>query len=374
MKVLHFYKSYWPDIHGGVAQVIHTLAQHGNAHGIDVEVLALEQTPKGYSCRYNGHTVHKVRQSAEIASAAISHRVFQTFRSLAKTADLIHYHYPWPVMDLAHFYARHNKPSIVTYHSDIIKQKKLLALYRPLMTAFLNQADRIVATSPNYMRSSPVLQRFEQKTEVIALGLNQLPAPGRQALQAWRNRFAGPFILFVGALRYYKGLDILLQAAGATGLPIVIAGAGRDRQRLQAQARGLNCSNVHFVGKISDIDKSALLSLCTALVLPSNQRSEAFGLALVEAAMFGKPMISCEIGTGTSYVNLHEKTGLVVAPSDPAALAQAMNRIAQSPDQARAWGQNARQRYETAFSGQDMATAYRHLYSDVLETTAGGLR
>src|SRR5690606_19545518 len=116
-------------------------------------------------------------------------------------------------------------------------------------------------------------------------------------IEAWRERLGGEFFLFVGALRYYKGLKFLVEAARQTGLPVVLAGQGQLEPGLELPA------NVTLLGAVSEADKAALLALCRAFVFPSHLRSEAFGVALLEAAFAGVAMISCEIGTGTSYVN-----------------------------------------------------------------------
>jgi rhamnosyl/mannosyltransferase len=99
-------------------------------------------------------------------------------------------------------------------------------------------------------------------------------------------------------------------------------------------------------------------------VLPSHLRSEAFGMALVEAAMFGRPMISCAIGTGTSFVNQHEVSGFVVASESPAALAAAMNTLLSDEALARRMGRAARARYEQLFSGAALGEAYAKLYRE----------
>jgi glycosyltransferase involved in cell wall biosynthesis len=129
----------------------------------------------------------------------------------------MHYHFPWPFMDLAHFMARIDKPSVVTYHSDIVRQKNLLRLYQPLKHRFLRSVDTIVATSPNYLASSPVLDRYRDKTRTITYGLDKTIYPKPDAAR-WTN--GGPsgerFFLFVGVLRYYKGLHILLDAMANT--------------------------------------------------------------------------------------------------------------------------------------------------------------
>ncbi|TIU86262.1 MAG: glycosyltransferase, partial [Mesorhizobium sp.] len=114
--------------------------------------------------------------------------------------------------------------------------------------------------------------------------------------------------------------------------------------------------------EIAEPRKMALLRNCLGFVFPSNQRSEAYGLSLAEAAMCGKPMISCEIGTGTSYVNKAGRTGLVVPPSDPTQLAEAINRLVERPTEAANWGRAARERYARLFTADRMGKSYAELY------------
>lgn len=365
MRVLHFFKTYWPDTFGGVERTIHALAKGGRAHGIEADVLTLSPKPKSAPFDFDGHRVTQVKCDLDVASTGFSRQAFGAFRRLAKEADVINYHFPWPFMDMVELAVPHGKPVVVTYHSDIVKQKLLLKLYSPLMHRFLSRADQIIATSPNYLASSPVLQRHREKVKVVPLGLDEgdYPPADSARVEQWRQRFPGGFFLFVGVLRYYKGIHILYEAAKLTNLPIVVIGGGGGAEaeyQDRAKADGLN--NLHFLGPLEDIDKTALLTLCRALVFPSHLRSEAFGLSLVEAAMAGKPMISCEIGTGTSYVNLNGETGLTIVPADPQALGTAMRRLWQDEELCMEYGTAARKRYEAMFTAERMVQSYAEIY------------
>jgi rhamnosyl/mannosyltransferase len=364
MRVLHFFKTYWPDTFGGVERTIHAIVKGVARHDIQSDVLSLSKTSEKSAVEFDGHMAHKARLDFEFASTGFSREVFGRFRELGGKADIIHYHFPWPMMDIVHLAAPLGKPTVVTYHSDIVKQKFLLKLYEPVMHRFLASVDAIVATSPNYLATSEVLQRYKDKTTVIPLGLDEAdyPRAGEQDKARWRARFASPFFLFVGVLRYYKGVHILLEAARQTNSDIVIVGQGPMEASLKRYAQQHGLRNVVFLGALPDMDKAALLELCTGVVFPSNLRSEAFGLSLVEAAMFGKPMISCEIGTGTSFVNLHGKTGYVVQPDDPSALAEAMERLVADGEAAASLGTAARLRYDECFTAERMGNAYAALY------------
>lgn len=366
MKVLHFYKTYLPDAHGGAQQVIYQICEGTKRYGIDCEVLAL--TSHESDTRIVGaHRAHFQQRIAKIASTDLSISAVGRFRELAAKADVVHYHFPWPMMDVAHFLVLHGKPSVVTYHSDIVRQRYLYPFYRPIMHRFLGSADTIVATSPAYARTSPVLRRHRDKVRVIPIGIDEAPLrhPDPALLQRWRAKVGSSFFLFIGVARYYKRLDVLIEAARATGMPVVIAGPGDDDQRAQPSGGEVRSDNIIYTGTISDADKAALLHLCHAVVLPSGLRSEAFGIVLLEGAMLSKPLICCEIGTGTTYVNVDGLTGFVVPPGDSVALRAAMRRLHDDPDLARELGHNARKRYLDLFTGDRMARQYAEVYEQV---------
>lgn len=364
MKILHFYKSAYPGSVGGVEQVIHQLAKGTALLGHEVDVLSLGLSESVYPRNIDGYRLHQSHANLEIASTPFSYTVFKRFRELAREADIIHYHFPYPFADVLHFLTRVKKPSLVTYHSDIVKQKYLVQIYRPLKRQFLKSMNRIVATSPHYLATSEVLVKFKEKCSVIPLGLNEadFPVPSTDLLETWRARLPERFFLFVGVLRYYKGLHILLEATQGTDFPIVIVGGGPEEGRLKKQARELGLHNVYFLGPLSDEDKIALLSLCYGVVFPSHLRSEAFGISLLEGAMFGKPLISAEIGTGTSYINQHNVTGIVVPPHDPMALRRALEEIWNDKTRAEAMGNAAKSRYRSLFTAEKMIEAYLELY------------
>ena len=147
---------------------------------------------------------------------------------------------------------------------------------------------------------------------------------------------------------------------------MVIAGKGPEEPRLKSLAKDVGADNIIFAGFVSDEEKIALMDLSRAVVFPSHLRSEAFGITLVEGLMCGKPLVSCEIGTGTSFVNHCGETGHVVAPADYLALRDAMNELWLDSLKAELMGRAARRRYEQLFSGELMAGAYQKLYREVL--------
>jgi O-antigen biosynthesis rhamnosyltransferase len=369
MKVLHFYKTYLPDTIGGTEQVINQIARGTARLGVTTEVLSLSPKKVKRTVEVDNHKVHRCRSNFTFASTPVSASAFLRFQQLAKKADLIHYHFPYPFTDVLHLASRITKPTLLTYHSDIIKQRYILKLYRPLKRLFLNDVDHIVATSENYLNTSKVLSQLKHKTSVIPIGLDKdtYPIAKTGRLNYWRERFGTRFFLFVGVIRYYKGLHILIDAAVNSDYPIVIVGAGPIEQELKEHARKLGVSNIHFIGFLPDEDKVALLELCYAVVFPSHLRAEAFGVSLLEGAMYGKPLISSEIGTGTTYINIDQITGIVVPPGVATALRNAMDYIWNNPEVAMAMGKSAEERYWELFTAEQMAQSYVELYTKLLD-------
>ena len=369
MKVLHVYKTYFPDTVGGVEQSINQIACGTANLGVIPEILTISPSAVDRTIQVDGHRVHRCRSNFEVASTPFSASAFLRFRQLASKSDLIHFHFPYPFADILHFTSQIKKPTIITYHSDIIKQRHLLKIYRPLQECFLNSVVHIVATSPNYQASSHVLSRVTHKTSIIPLGLDKhsYPEVSPEKLSFWKKRFGPRFFLFIGVIRYYKGLHVLVEAARNSAYPVVILGAGPIEAKLKAHALKLGIQNMHFLGFQPDEDKVALLELCSAIVFPSHLRSEAFGVSLLEGAAYGKPLISCEIGTGTTYVNIDKETGIVVPPSEPAALRQAMDYLWNNPEEAKTMGQRAEARYCKLFTTGKMARSYLALYKKLLD-------
>lgn len=367
MKILHIYKSFAPDGIGGCESFIRHLSYSTDQLGVDNSILALGPQEQELTAHDYYHYAH-AKENFSVASTGFSWSIFSTFKRLAEQADLVHYHFPWPFMDLVHFASQVKKPTVVTYHSDIVRQKYLLQLYKPLMHRFLANVDAIAATSPNYLHSSPVLQKYADKTCVIPIGMAEALYPTVQSemVTEYQARFGPRFFLFVGVLRYYKGLHYLLEACQNTPWPMVIVGVGPMEAELKRQAQRLGLNNVHFIGEVSEQQKVDLLTACYGVVFPSHLRSEAFGISLLEGAMFAKPLICSEIGTGTSFINQHLTTGLVVEPASALALRQALQQLWDNPQLAEKYGQAARRRYLQQFTAQVMGEAYVALYQRFL--------
>lgn len=369
MKVLHVYRTYFPDTQGGLEEAIRQLCAATTALGVENRIFTLSPAPEPSVLPGDEATVFRFPRTLEVASCSMSLHCLAGFRRLVGWADIVHYHFPWPFADLLHAAARVRTPALVTYHADIIRQQGwLLRLYWPLMRWFLGRMGAVVATSPQYAATSPVLPRYRHKLHSIPLGLNpaSYPHPDSGELALVRERYGVGYMLFVGVLRYYKGLDILLEASRDAPFTVVIAGSGPLEEELHRKARQWGLANVHFPGHVTDAVKVALYQHARAVVLPSPVRSEAFGVTLLEGAMFAKPLISADIGSGMSLINLHRQTGLVVPPNQAAALRRAMATLHDDAAFAERLGSGAYRRFRERFTAAKMGAAYAHLYRQLL--------
>ncbi len=370
MKVLHVYKSYYPDTVGGIEQVIAQLGTGLAALGDESRIFTLSADPQPRMLPRPEGDVHRCRTTLEVASTPLSVGAFGEFRRHVEWADIVHYQFPWPFADMLHLTGGSTRASVVSYQSDIVRQKWLMHAYHPLMNRFLRSVSMVVATSPQYRASSEVLARIEpERLQVIPNGIDEAsyPVPTEEQLAGWRTRVGEGFLLFVGVLRYYKGLETLLHAAKGFRGQIVIAGSGPETARLEQHALREGLSNVRFLGSVSDEAKMCLLRLARGFVFPSHLRSEAFGMSLVEAAMCGKPMITCEIGTGTSFINADGITGFTISPEDAQALRRVMHVLIEDPVRAAAMGRAARERFGDLFTARRMAQSYHQLYQRMLQ-------
>lgn len=368
MKILHLYKRSYPESIGGVEKFIDTLCKSIAIYGVKNEVLSLSRKPSSKFIQLEGYKVYQAKEDIYIGSTGFSWGAFLKFIRLSKNVDIIHHHYPHPFGDLLQVLSFTKKPYLVTYHSDILRQKNLEILYNPLKHFFLKHSQKIIATSPNYYATSEILQKYSSKVEIVPIGLfsEDYKIPINKKIEYWKKKLGSNFFLFIGAERYYKGLKIALQAVENTDIKMVFAGALQANKDLAKYMKSKSMKNINILGKISKQDKCALLKLCYGFVFPSNLRSEAFGIALLEAAYFGKPLISCEIGTGTSYVNKHGETGFVVKPGDPKELRQAMLNLLGNKELAQKMGEEAKIRSKKLFTADKQARAYFKIYSDIL--------
>jgi glycosyltransferase involved in cell wall biosynthesis len=373
LKILQVYRTYFPDTQGGGEEVIRQIAKGIRNSGAECKILVPSKNAKEIDVIVvDGIEVIRFPEVIELASCNMFVRGFSKFRELVAWADIVHYHFPWPFQDIMHASLpkklRSQKKFIATYHADIVKQKFLLKLYSPLMHWFLGQMDHLVVSSSNYSQSSLILRPYLDKVKVIPFGLDEstLPVLNQDNKAEWKSKVGEGFFFFIGVLRYYKGLHILLEAARDQKFKVVIAGAGNQKAALMEMIERYGLSNVVLVGRVSDEDKVSLLDLSKGVVMPSFLRSEAFGIALLEGLSAGKPLVTADINSGMSFVNKHEETGLWVEPESSISLRGALNQLNEDAGLCEELSRNARARFDTEFTHGLMSSRYMSLYQSLL--------
>jgi len=197
MRVLHVTQTYYPDTRGGIEEVIRQIAINNKSLGIETRIFTLSNKPIPTSIEIDGIKIYRAPLLAKIASCGISINAFRLFKELAEWAEIVNYHFPWPFMDILNLLLNKNAKIVVTYHSDIVRQKRLFLIYKPLMKYFLKNADVIVATSDNYLKSSNILKQYKEKVKVVPLGISKEshPTPTKKDLAKIKDLVGQDFFL-----------------------------------------------------------------------------------------------------------------------------------------------------------------------------------
>jgi glycosyltransferase involved in cell wall biosynthesis len=371
MRILHLYKDYCPVL-GGIENHIRVLAEAQVHRGHDVTVLATSQGWRGEVRTLNGVTVVLAGRLGTIASTPLSLSLFRRLRRIE--ADIVHLHFPHPPGEIAQLLLGRAGGTVLTYHSDIVRQRRLLRVYDPVLRRVLAGADRILVTSPVYAETSPYLRDVRDKCTIVPIGINvehfQSGGAAKAALRArWGLPADRPVAVFVGRLRYYKGLDYLLRALPLVpDVHLLLVGGGPMWDRAHALAASLGLMDrVVFTGDVGEMELPGCYLAGDLFALPSHTRAEAFGTTLVEAMAAGLPVISTRIQTGTSWVNQDGVTGIVIPPCDPSALADAIRTLVANPATRHAMGQAGLSRARDLFQASTMVEAVEGVYREVLD-------
>ena len=190
----------------------------------------------------------------------------------------------------------------------------------------------------------------------------------------WQKKYKNKKIVFsLGRLTHYKGFKYLVEAAKYLNddCVVLIGGKGElhDVLEKQVQESGLS-EKVHFIGRVEDEDLGNYLKAADLFCLPSHNRTEAFGVVLLESMSLGLPIVACKIeGSGVPWVNEDGVTGLNVPIADPIALASAINNILNDLKLREVFSNNAISRYESFFTKQRMITSIIELYESLISNT-----
>lgn len=373
-RVVHVYKDVYPPVEGGIERTIYHLCSLTRPEFAPSVIVASRGRAGGRREIAGGVEVVEVPSLGRALSTPLAPGFIAALR--ASRADLFHFHFPHPTGEMAYLLSGLKTPAVVTYHSDIVRQKAALALYRPFMRAFLSRMKFIMPTSERYMKTSETLAPHADRCRVVPLGLPLEDYALNDSRARLRDEFRarlGEFVFFIGVLRYYKGLAYLIEAmAQVPGANLVIAGAGPEEPRLREAIRARAAADptlpgrVHFLGKVDHDSAVALFHAGSIFSLPACERSEAYGLCQIEALACGLPIVSTNLPTGVPEINRHETTGLIVPPKDSRALAEAIQRLLRDPHARRRMGEAGRLRAEENYTARRMADRVMEVYREAL--------
>ena len=373
-KVLQINKMYYPVI-GGVEKVVQQIAE-GLRTKVDMEVLVCNRKGTGAQKLINGVKVTYASSFGVYFSMPVSVSFLFQLRKMAKEKDILLFHMPFPLGDVAGLLSGYRGKVIVWWHGDIVKQKRLLKLYEPVMKKFLERADKIIVATEGGIIHSKYLKDFREKCVVIPFGVDDLYLNDSAEYKQQKNQQENTnetIFLFVGRLVYSKGCDILLKAFAKleTG-KLILAGPGPLRDELMELSKKLGIEDrVSFINepteKLRDLYRN-----CDVFVLPSV--TESFGLVQIEAMAYGKPVINTNVKNGAPYVGVHGKTGFTVEPMDVDALYEAMKKLQENAGLRKEMGAFAYELVRKKYKMDDMLKSVFYLFESVVTESEEGIQ
>lgn len=356
LRILQVNKAYYPHV-GGIESLVRQYSEElGQLKNVEVKVLVCrDNRGKTYHETVNNVDVTRAGSLGTYFSCPLSFSFIRLFRKMAKNADVIEIHVPFPLADVALLLSGYKGKVVIAWHSDIVKQKKLMLLYKPIMLKMLRRADNIIVATKGHINGSDYLPEFKSKCRIVPYGIapqTYLAVERKPVLSELCSFKDSVKVFFTGRLVYYKGVDVLLKAfSSVNGCELFIAGTGELEDSLKSYAKTHGIENkVHFLGFLPDKVLRQAYADCDIFVLPSVAKSEAFGIVQIEAMVYGKPVINTALPSGAPHVSLDGKTGLTVTPSDADALAKAINTLASDAELRDKLGKNAAERVQLCFN------------------------
>lgn len=386
MRVLHIGK-YYPPFAGGMENFLADLLPALRTQGVTTAALVHDEQPRRHGLSPSPDDdppIYRAPSYGRLLYAPISPAFpFWLARAIREfQPDVLHLHMP----NTSAFWAlaiptARRLPWVIHWQADVVATPlerwlgRAYRLYRPFEQRLLAASQAVIVASPPYRDTSTALAPWRDRCQVIPLGLGSTEAPvihpdaQAQAEALWGD--ASWRVLAIGRLTYYKGHDVLIRAAAELeSCQIRIVGSGEQQQSLETLIQALELTTrVQLLGFQPEAILHALLSSCDVLCLSSLDRAEAFGMVLLEAMRFGKPVIASDIpGSGVGWVVREAGHGLLVPPGDSAKLAEALRQLQADPQQRRVFGQAGatalRERFSIAPVAMAIAELYRRLSSN----------
>ena len=371
IKVLNISNYYKPHI-GGIEQVAHDISD-SLLDNYEQKVICFNSEKETRVDVVDGVEVTYVGTFAKVASQSLSLHYGKELNKILKgfKPDIVIFHYPNPFVasKLVKYLKNKTFKFILWWHLDITKQKVLKVLFEGQNKKLLRYADKIVATSPNYIEGSKYLLANKEKCAVIPNCVNEKRLEYNDeninAANKIKEKYKNKNILFAfGRHVEYKGLEYLVKSSKllSDDYVVLIGGCGPLTDDLKKLATG--DSKIEFLGKISDDELKAYLLACDLFCFPSITKNEAFGIGLAEAMYYGKPSVTFTIpGSGVNYVSVNEETGLEVENMNVSMYAEAIKKISSDPDLKEKFGNNAQERVKNNFLFETFKDNVYNLFS-----------
>lgn len=372
MKVLHIGKYYSP-IEGGIEAINRTVVEALNGDKNQQRVISFNNKNKSIDEDVDNTSIVRSASLAVVASQPLSFRYLTEMRRAINMfePDIIHFHYPNPLgaIFLSFSIKKRNK-LIVHWHSDIVAQKKILPLLRPIENWLLKRADVIVATSPSYAKTSKPLLNWPSKIKVIPCSINEnnfiLNNDDKRAIKEIKIQYGNkPIIFFVGRHVEYKGIEFLLKAEKEvqSDCVFIIAGNGPLTETLKSK---YHSERIKWIGRISDDEMRRMMHAAKIFAFPSITKNEAFGIALAEAMYCHLPAITFTIeDSGVNWVCPNNECGIEIENGDYLKYAKAIDELIKDDEKRLLLAQNAHNRVIEKFTTESVKPQYIDLYQEL---------
>jgi rhamnosyl/mannosyltransferase len=370
MKLLLVAEAFVPRFGGGV-RYEKDIVEHFRGYGHVVDVVTVGHSLKPRCWQEIGGSVYELPKHLEFSSARLSVNMFSFLLQRIDQYDLLHFNSPNPIGEFSYWAVRALRrkidQAICSYHGEVVSSKRFHRVYNSwLLLSHLRACQRLIVSSPNIVQTTPLLNGFQHKVEVIPYGIDTARFTTRADWSPAVPVERPLSFLFVGRLVRYKGLQILLHSIAQTRGTLKIIGDGPLRPQLTELVRKLGLTErVQFYGAVSDRVLIENYQHADVIVLPSVDRGESFGYVLAEGMACGACAISTELGTGTSFVNIHDVTGKVVSPGDPQELKAAMVYLDEHRTELARYRSNAPKRVKELFSREEMLKKTSTLYESL---------
>ncbi len=368
MRILQIGKFYPPHM-GGIETHLQTLCREVGRYA-EVKVVVANDDRRPSRCNVDGVALARMGTLFNLGSAPVCPGMVREIRCSA--AEVVHLHMPNPTGALAYLSSCHPGRLLVTWHSDILRQRVLKRVFNPAERTILRMAHAVVVTSDNYLRTSQPLAAHRSKCRVIPYGIDLecFDSAQEHRVAELRARYGPRIVLAIGRMVYYKGFEYLISAMQRVSAKLVIIGDGPLRPALEQKAAALGVANrIEFVGELQNASTPPYYQAADIFVLPSVARTEAFGIVQVEAMAAGKPVINTQLDSGVPAVSLHGLTGLTVSPNNPQELGDAINKLLDDSRLRELYGQSGKRLAQQKFSAGMMARAMLDLYDEIMRKT-----